>query len=286
MNEPSKSGRTHFYIPDTQIKPDVPLDHLSWIGEYIAKKQPDVIVCAADWYDLPSLSFYDKGKTAFEGRRFKADVQAGHDALVILETAIDSLNAQKRKNKEKLYKPEKHVTWGNHEDRATRVAKNTPELNGIIGTHLFNEFWQPRGWTTHEYTEVVDIDGIWYSHLFLNEFTGRPLGSQARTMLNQIGHSFTQGHRQTYDVACRYVGSKMQRALIAGACYLHDEDYKGPSRRVSERSGNHHWRGCVMKHDVSDGQYSLMELPLDFFCREYEQMSLVDFMLKKYKLSV
>jgi hypothetical protein len=278
-------SRSHFYIPDVQIKPGVPLDHLDWIGDYVAGKKPDVIVCAGDWYDLPSLSFYDRGKLAFEGRRFKADVQAGHDALERFEYAMNIENDRLRRNKEKLYKPEKHVTWGNHEDRATRAAKNMPELDGWIGTNLFNDYWQPRGWTTHEYTEVVDIDGVWYSHLFLNEFTGQAMGAMASTLLKQIGHTFTQGHRQTYDLSTRFVGNKMHRALIAGACYLHDEDYKGPERSLSERSGNHHWRGCVMKHDVCDGGYSLMELPLDFFCRRYEQMSLKEFMWKKYRMA-
>jgi hypothetical protein len=278
-------SRTHFYIPDTQVRENVPLDHLDWIGEYLNHKKPDVIIMGGDWYDLPSLSFYSKGKREFEGRRFKADVEAGHDALDRLERAMNEHNAQARKWKMAQYKPEKHVTWGNHEHRATRVSQDVPEMDGWVGTHLFNEYWQPRGWNTHEYTEVVDIDGIWYSHLFLNEFTGRPMGAMASTMLKQIGHTFTQGHRQTYDLSTRFIGNKMHRALIAGACYLHDEDYKGPERKLSERSGNHHWRGCVVKHDVADGGYSLMELPLDWFCRKYEKMSLTEFMWKKYRMA-
>lgn len=277
--------REHFVIPDTQVKPGVPLYHLDWIGQYIVDKQPDVIVHLGDHYDLPSLSSWDRGKATFEGRRFKADVEAGHAALERLEGALDGYNATRRRFKEKQYLPEKHVTWGNHEHRATRAAEASPELVGFVGTHLFDDFWQARGWQTHQYTEVVDVDGIWYSHLFLNEMTGKPLGAQASTLLKYIGHTFTQGHRQTYDLSTRYVGKKMHRALIAGACYLHDEDYKGPSREYSERSGNHHWRGCVHKFDVADGEYSLLELPLDYFCRRYEGVSLERFMRKIYKVA-
>ena len=277
--------RTHFMIPDTQVKPGVPLDHLSWIGQYIADKRPDVIVHIGDHYDLPSLSSWDRGKACFEGRRFKADLRAGNDALDLLEKPIDAYNATRRQFKEKQYKPEKHVTWGNHEHRADRAAESSPELDGLVGTFLFDDYWQSKGWDTHAFTEVIDIDGVWYSHLFLNEFTGKALGSMAATMLKQVGHTFTQGHRQTYDIATRYVGKTMHRALIAGACYLHDEDYKGPARSNSERSGNHHWRGCVIKHDVGDGQYSIMELPLDYFCRRYEGVSLEKFMAKRYKVS-
>lgn len=276
--EPKK----HFMIPDTQVKPGVPLYHLDWIGQYIVDNPPDRLIMIGDWYDLPSLSSYDKGKKAFEGRRLTADIDAGHRALELMEKPLDNENARLRRNKKASLKIDKHVTWGNHEDRANRVAQNVPELDGLIGTHIFDKFWQARGWNTHQYTEVIDLDGVWYSHCFLTELTGRALGCMASTMLQKVGHTITQGHRQTYEVAARYVGDKMQRALIAGACYLHDEEYKGPVRGTSERSANYHWRGCVYKHDVAEGEYSLMELPLDYFCRRYEGVSLEKFMRKVY----
>lgn len=274
--------RKHLMIPDTQIKPGVPLYHIEWIGQYIVDNPPDRLIMIGDWYDLPSLSSYDKGTRSFEGRRFMADVDAGHRALELLEAPLDKLNAARRRTKHAQLKIDKHVTWGNHEDRATRVSQNVPELDGLIGVHIFDSFWQSRGWNTHQYTEVIDLDGVWYSHCFLTELTGRALGGMAATMLKNIGHTFTQGHRQTYEVAARFVGDRMHRALIAGACYLHDEEYKGPTRRSSERSANYHWRGCVMKHDVADGEYSLMELPLDYFCRRYEGVTLERFMRKVY----
>jgi hypothetical protein len=278
LQEPKK----HFMIPDTQVKPGVPLYHLEWIGQYLVDNPPDRLIMIGDWYDCPSLSSYDRGKKSFEGRRFVADLDCGHRALELLERPLDLENARLKRNKKAPIRFDKHVTWGNHEHRATRACENTPELDGLIGTHLFDDFWRSRGWITHQYTEVIDLDGVWYSHCFLTEHTGRALGSQASTMLKQIGHSFTQGHRQAYEVATRYVGTRMQRALIAGACYLHDEEYKGPSRPASVRSANYHWRGCVMKHDVRDGEYSLMELPLDYFCRRYEGVPLDKFMRRIY----
>ena len=32
-------GNRHLIIPDTQCKPGVPLNHLLWLGDYIADKQ-------------------------------------------------------------------------------------------------------------------------------------------------------------------------------------------------------------------------------------------------------
>jgi hypothetical protein len=199
-----------------------------------------------------------------------------------MEKPLEQRNAALKRSKHRQIQIDKHVTWGNHEHRANRASEDIPQLDGLIGTHIFDEFWQARGWNTHQYTKVIDLDGVWYSHCFLTELTGRAIGAQASTMLKTIGHTFTQGHRQTYEVAARYVGDRMHRALIAGACYLHDEEYKGPTRAQSERSANYHWRGCVMKHDVADGEYSLMELPLDYFCRRYEGMSLERFMRATY----
>ena len=68
-------------IPDTQVKPDVPLDHLLYAGRYIASKKPDVIVMIGDWGDMESLCSYDKGKASFEGRRYKKDIDAGNLAM-------------------------------------------------------------------------------------------------------------------------------------------------------------------------------------------------------------
>ena len=86
MTGPSMT--THLVIPDTQVKPGVPLDHLSWIGEYIVERKPDVVVHLGDHWDFPSLSAYDRGKKAMEGRRYTDDVDAGNEGMNLLTTPI------------------------------------------------------------------------------------------------------------------------------------------------------------------------------------------------------
>jgi hypothetical protein len=66
------------------------------------------------------------------------------------------------------------------------------------------------------------------------------------------------------------VNGRSQHGLVAGACYLHDEDYKGPQ-------GNAHWRGVLVKHEVRAGSYDLMQVSLDYLARRYEGMSLERF---------
>ena len=49
----------HLIIPDCQIRAGDNFDFLRAIGNYIVRKQPDVIVNLGDFADLPSLSSYD-----------------------------------------------------------------------------------------------------------------------------------------------------------------------------------------------------------------------------------
>ena len=71
----------HMVIPDTQVKPGNPLDHLRWAGEYAVEKKPDVIIHIGDHFDMPSLSTYDVGKKSFEGRRYINDINAGIEGM-------------------------------------------------------------------------------------------------------------------------------------------------------------------------------------------------------------
>lgn len=268
VQAPSKSknadkiGRMHMVVFDTQVKPGVPVDHLRWIGKYAAEKQPDVIVQIGDFWDMPSLSSYDKGKKSFEGRRYLADVEAGNEAFRMMDDEI---------KKPKGYSPRKVFTSGNHEFRIDRAVEHQAELEGTIGMHQLDT----RDWERHPFLEVVDIDGIAYSHYFANPLTGRPYGGQAATRLKTIGRSFVMGHQQILDTAIRFVGNRSQHALICGATYLHDEAYLG-------YQGNAYWRGIAILHEVSEGSYDLMLVSLNYLCRRYEGMSLDEFLDKKY----
>ncbi|UUG68452.1 phosphodiesterase [Acinetobacter phage TCUAN2] len=116
---------TIFVIGDTQVKQGISLDYIHWIANYIKLKQPDIIVQIGDHYDMASLSTYDKGQLSAEGRRFVLDIEAGDEALGIIEDYIRSV---------KGYNPRKVVVLGNHEDRIDRFVKTHPEFEGLIGT--------------------------------------------------------------------------------------------------------------------------------------------------------
>lgn len=251
----------HFVIPDTQCKKDTPLNHLEAAGNYIVDRRPEVIIHLADHWDMPSLSEYDKGKKSFEGRRYKDDIDAGHEGMAALLNPITQYNNIRKKNKEKLYKPRMVFTTGNHEFRIDRTLEIEPRLEGVIGQEQFN--LEKYGWEVYPFLTPVEINGVYYAHYFYNPMTGRPYGGKCHTRLNSIGFSFTMGHQQGKDVGEKHLANGQTiRGLVAGSFYQHDEEYKGPQ-------GNHHWRGCLYKHEVKDGNYCLMELSLDYLLREW-----------------
>ncbi len=249
----------HLLIPDIQSKPGVSLDHLTWIGQYIIDKKPDVIVCIGDFCDMESLSSYDKGKRSFEGRRYNKDIEAGQKAMKLLLAPMKAYNKAQKKIKKRLYKPRMVMTLGNHEERIARACNLQPELDGILGYHHLPY----EDWEVHDFLKPVIIDGVLYTHFLANPMTGKPYGGSALNQLVKVGQSFVVGHKQTLDMATRFtLDGRQQWGIVAGACYLHDEDFKG-------YQGNAHWRGVVMLHDVRDGSFDPCVVSLDYLRGRY-----------------
>jgi len=255
-------GRTHIVIPDTQCKPNINKDYLRWYGEYIAKKMPDVIVHLGDHADFESLSSYDKGKKSAEGKRVQKDIEASIEGMNLLLNPIKELqDSQKKLFGAVLYKPRMVLTLGNHEERLMRHVEANPELEGFLSYD--NLRYREMGWEVYDYLEPVEIDGITYIHYFPNPFTGKPYGGSALNILQKVGGSFTQGHKQTLDVATRTLHTgEQQWAIICGASYPHDEKYKG-------YCGNKHWRGIIVKHNVKNGSYDPLFVAIDYLKERY-----------------
>lgn len=263
----------HIIIPDTQVKPGVRMDHLRWIGQFIVDKfagRPNVtIIHIGDHADMPSLSHWDKGKKSMEGRRVIADIEAANTGFQLLNQPIIDYNVKQKAQRHKLWEPRRVITLGNHEDRITRAVEDDAQLEGFLSLDHLN--YAKLGWEVIPYLQPVFIDGVGYCHFWYNPMTGRPYGGLVSTRLKTIGHSFTMGHQQLLDYGMRFVRGQSQHGLVAGACYLHDEEYKGAQ-------GNAHWRGIVICNDVENGSYNPSFLTLDYLCRRFEGMRLEDYL--------
>jgi len=254
---------SHLVIPDTQCKPNISLDYLHWAGMYIAKRKPDVIVHLGDHCDFESLSSYDKGKKAAEGKRVKNDIEASIKGMnTLLRPIYDLQQVELAEFGEIRYKPKMVLTLGNHEYRLMRHVDANPELDGFLSYDDLK--YKESGWEVHDFLKPVMVNGVSYVHFMANPMSGKPFGGAALNVLKNVGESFTQGHKQTLDVATRFLPSsgKQQWAIIAGSYYDHDEAYKG-------YQGNHHWRGLIVKHNVSEGSYNPMFVDIEYLRKKY-----------------
>lgn len=238
-------------IADTQAKDGISLEYCRWIGEYIYDKQPDVVVHIGDHADCPSLSSYDKGKRSFEGRRLKLDIEAAKLGMDLIVGGF----------KKDGYNPRMVFCLGNHEERLDRLANDMPELSGFVGTELLN--LEQYGWEVYPFLKPAVIENIFFVHFLANPFTGKPYGGTAMSQLKTVGNSFVVGHKQVLDVAIRpTLDGKHQIGIINGAGYDHYEPYKG-------HTGNNHFRGLTVLHEVEDGFGLPMFVSLDYLKRKY-----------------
>ena len=251
----------HLVIPDTQVKPNSPTDHLRWAGLYAAEKKPDVIVHIGDHFDMPSLSSWDVGKKSFEGRRYKDDIEAGIHAMEVFLQPIREEQQRLKVNKHKQWRPRMVYTLGNHENRIERAIESDPKLDGLIGYKDLQ--LEEMGWEVYDFLDVVVIDQIAYAHYFTSGILGRPVSS-ARNMLSKKMMSCIMGHVQDRDIAYgRRADGTNILGLFSGIYYQHDEDYLTPQTNSS-------WRGVWMLNEVANGGCDELPVSMNYLRNKYQ----------------
>lgn len=244
-----RTKNEHIWIPDTQIRPGVPVNHIYAAANYIAERQPGTVIIGGDWWDMPSLNSYEKkGSSFFNNVSYRGDIDFANEVMDDFLTTI---------RKPEGYNPRVVFVEGNHEYRIQRAVQEDPVIHeGVIGRHDFHlpdvEF--------HEFLNIVTIDGIMYSHYFANPQSAirGVLGGQMDNRLNKLKASFTQGHQQTLLWGAQDLpNGKRIIGCVAGAFYQHHEGYAGPQ-------GQNYWRGLVYKHEVHDGEYDPMMVSMDY----------------------
>jgi len=254
----------HIVLPDMQIRPGVPLEHIDWIAQYIVDKKPDVLVIIGDWADMPSLSSYDVGTKSFEGRKYRDDILAANDALQRLMAPIEQELERIDRRHLKTWKLRKIVTLGNHEYRIERAVETDRKLEGLISTK--DLFFEQFGFEVYPFLQPVVVDGVVYCHYFCSGVMGRPI-TTAKALLTKLHQSCFAGHQQDRDIAYgkKADGTRIT-GIICGACYLHDENYLNPQT-------NNVWRGLYQLNEVDHGQLDEMPLSLRYLRERYERRS-------------
>lgn len=239
-------------IPDAQVRKGVPTEHLKWAGMYLARKQPDVIVCLADWWDMPSLGTHDPvGHMNRWNRCYREDVDVGIAAREMFENELAKASG---------WNPFKEETEGNHEDRIDRTIMANPTLLGTISKKDLKR--EEFGWRVHPFLQPVVIGGVVFCHYFPRGVMGKPVQSP-RIQLQHLHMSSFAGHQQGRETAySRRADGGMLTAIISGSFYQHDEPYMS-------KLANRHWRGMWMLHEVKDGQFDEMAVSINFLKRKF-----------------
>jgi hypothetical protein len=240
-------------VPDLQIRPGLNLDHCTWISKYIASKEPDVVVNLGDLWDFPSLSSFDRGKRAAENRRVGADFTAGC-------TGVDLLMEHVK------HQPRWVFTEGNHCERLRRYANDNAELDVLPDPLMY---LRGKGWDAYQFLVPVRIGGIAFAHIFPTNSQGRTTAASLRmgppsalAMVKANMESCIMGHRQGLETAIYHTGRRTYRGIIAGSAYRQNEAYLGPTQN--------YWRGILLLHEVRNGNFSLMEVSVDYLRRRYD----------------
>lgn len=252
-------------IPDTQVSPGVPTDHIRAAGKYMCHVLPDVVIVLGDWWDMPSLSRYNTPKEV-EGKRVVADIEAGKSAMKEFLRPLHTLNRKRKAARKRMYRPRMIFLTGNHDPmvRIPRLLEEYPTLDGAIQDDC-KGWLEERGFEVYDFLEIACIEGIRYSHYFQNMHSAKkgPLSGNIVTMMKNAGFSFVQGHQQGKKCHSFKLGDGTSRlGIVAGSFYQHKESYEGPQ-------GGNNWHGVIVLNEVRDGGADIMEVSMDFLLRRY-----------------
>ena len=207
---------------------------------------------------MPSLASYDKGKKSFQGRTYKADIDAHLDFNDRLWSIVKAA-------KKKL--PRRVFCVGNHEYRINRAVEMQPELEGAIGpqdlqlNYFYDDVVDYQGGSPG----VIEVDGIHYAHFHVSGLMGRPVGGEhpAYSLVSKRFSSCTAGHSHLADICYRTnADGRKIIGCLAGVYQDYDSDWAG-------EVNNLWWRGVVFKKNVDQGQYDPSFISIDTIKKEY-----------------
>ncbi len=220
QQRPDGLGKTRVLaIGDAHDSPRLPdKSRFRWFGAYAADSRPDIVLSIGDLASLDSLCSYERNDTY----RGKSKPTFGED-MASLRLALDAF-----KEGVNGYRPELHITLGNHEDRIVSFSDRTPEVYGMLTDNLHTVLTD-KGWSYSPFGAHHYIGGVAFTHVPLNGL-GKPYGGMhaenqiARDSLCDVvyGHS----HKKVNKDYPKLDGRKL--TILNLACALpqgHVEDY-------------------------------------------------------------
>ncbi len=255
------STKTHLVIPDPHTHPDYDNERFDWVGKLIKDIKPDVVINLGDHWDFNSLSAYEFGRKAFEGRNYGRDIDAGHDAH---ERMFGPIRKSKRKQPRRVW------LEGNHEHRLAKAINLQPELEGDRFGISYNDLDLRRWYNDAVFYNggtpgTIEIGGIHYAHYFVSGVMGRPIGGEhpAYSLLSKQFRSCTAGHLHCLDLCRRTTVDGLPLiGLLAGCFQDYEVEWAGEVNKLW-------WSGVIIKRNVEEGNYDPQFVSTQQLRREY-----------------
>lgn len=223
--------------PDAHTYPGHDVAPVIAIARWFADEGVDVVVNIGDFADMSSLSSYDKGRLAMEGKRVAEDLEYTVEMVYTFESAMNGHN------------PYRIITKGNHEDRLHRLEREDPQLFGAFG----NDPWgyEGAGYHVYEYLDIIRINGVAFSHAFINptSLNGSVQTGSADIRMKNVGFPHVAGHQHGPLIHGQRMlgdGSPLS-TLILGCAHTESPSYWGKGKDV--------YRGAAVLRNVRNGSY-------------------------------
>lgn len=251
-------------VGDPHASPDTDNNRFDYLGNMILELAPDMVVCMGDFGDMGSLSSYDRGKRAFEGRRYRLDIEAVHDALKRINKPLEDYNRQKKSiRKAQRSLPIKKMLYGNHDMyRIERAINASPELEGVLDVKDLR--YEEYGWQTYPFKQPVEIEGIWLNHYFPSGVKGEAISgfAVANSLLQKNFASSIVGHSHLFDYAIR---KRPDGQSIIGL----STGWFGEKPTYEDATESLWWSGLIYLRDVKSGVFDIEQYSMERIKRLY-----------------
>lgn len=210
-------------IGDAHDSPRLNKDRFLWMGRFAAEYDVDQIVQIGDMFSFDSLCRYD-GNDTLKGKDkpvYQDDIDSGHEALSEFDRGLQGFDCPK------------HITIGNHEDRALSFTNRTPEVAGLL-VGLLDNVLMSHKWTYSPYGLVHFVGSVGFVHAPLNHL-GRAYGGKTanQRIANDCLHDLVWGHtHKGGDFPAQKIGTNQQITVLNLSCALptgYTEPYVGHS---------------------------------------------------------
>lgn len=250
---------------DAHVTDEQDLSRFDAAGKFILEERPTDIILMGDFLTMRCLSAWDRDKRLkMEGLRYRAEIEAGNEALDRLTGPVARYNRAVGLRKKGLYQPNWVYIEGNHEDRLTRYLDKDPTFLGTVGIAQDLNL-TVRGFTWIPYRSYHYINGIGFTHIPFNkmkEIGGVDITRKAQQVTIK---SCVFGHTHELHTSNVHVEGMdhLQQVLNVGCFFEDHEEY-------TKGKVTNYWKGLVLLHNYSEQRFDIETISMSRLKSKYE----------------